>query len=231
MSDEREALISAIAGQYFCPLEEGGEYGSHIHIHAHEARAIAGIILAAGFRRPAQTEPTDIQFAGRRSGKSQALIDSMLAQANERGIRVEVVYPQAKPTDEEREALSNFLFTVYEHGSQPNALREADAILGFLASHRPAQAPTDDEREALELLIAKLREAKYPEGLDAWVTGDVAHAILAAGFRRPAQTEPTDAQVKAGVRALDEYTGLEMYPDEMRAALKAAFTAGQEEQS
>ena len=58
---------------------------------------------------------------------------------------------------------------------------------------RLAQAPTDEEREALELLIAKLREAKYPEGLDAWLTGDVAHAILAAGFRRPAQGEPTDA--------------------------------------
>ena len=48
------------------------------------------------------------------------------------------------PTDEEREALSNFLFSVYEHGSQPNALREADAILSFLASIRPTQTePTE----------------------------------------------------------------------------------------
>ena len=45
----------------------------------------------------AQTEPTVIQFAARRNGKSQALIDSMLAQANEHGIRVEVVYPQPEP--------------------------------------------------------------------------------------------------------------------------------------
>ena len=46
-----------------------------------------------------------------------------------------------------------------------------------------------------------------------------------------AQTEPTDAQVEAGVRALYEYAGLEVYPDEMRVVLKAAFAAGQEEQS
>lgn len=47
----------------------------------------------------AQTEPTAILFSARQGGKSQALIDSMLAQANERGIRVEVVYPQSEPTD------------------------------------------------------------------------------------------------------------------------------------
>ena len=40
--------------------------------------------------------------------------------------------------DDERRALSEFLFTVYDHGTQPNALREADAILSFLASRRPA---------------------------------------------------------------------------------------------
>jgi hypothetical protein len=54
-----------------------------------------------------QGEPTDaptVQLVARRGGKTRALIDSMLAQANERGIHVEVVYPQGEPTDAEVEA-------------------------------------------------------------------------------------------------------------------------------
>lgn len=47
------------------------------------------------------------------------------------------------PADDEREALSEFLFTVYDHGTQPNALREADAILSFLR-HRTAQGEPSD---------------------------------------------------------------------------------------
>lgn len=109
--DERDALTRAIDGQYFCPVEEGGTYGSHIELDVHEARVIADTVLAAGFRRPAQTEPTAILFSARRSGKSQALIDSMLAQANERGIRVEVAYPQSEPTDAQIEAGATSLDT------------------------------------------------------------------------------------------------------------------------
>ena len=90
------------------------------------------------------------------------------------------------PTDEEREALSNFLFSVYEHGSQPNALREADAILSFLASRRTAQA------------------------------------------------EPTEKQVQAAIQGRYAAFRQNVHATEthlMRAALHAAFTAGQEEQS
>lgn len=54
-----------------------------------------------------------------------------------------------------------------------------------------AHAPTDDERGALELLIAKLREARYPEGLDSWPSDAIAHAVLAAGFRRSQAPEPS----------------------------------------
>lgn len=49
-----------------------------------------------------QGEPTDaptVQLMARRGGKTQALIESMLAQANERGIRVEVIHTQTEPTD------------------------------------------------------------------------------------------------------------------------------------
>src|SRR5690606_18321612 len=52
-----------------------------------------------------QGEPPNaptVRLMARKGGKTQALIDSMLAQANERGIRVEVVHPQGEPTDAER---------------------------------------------------------------------------------------------------------------------------------
>lgn len=61
-------------------------------------------------RRPVQVEPTDaptVQFMARKGGKVQALIDSLLAQANERGIHIEVVYPQGEPTDTDLLAASN----------------------------------------------------------------------------------------------------------------------------
>lgn len=35
-------------------------------------------------------------------------------------------------TNNLRYALSEFLFTIYDHGTSPNALAEADAILHFL---------------------------------------------------------------------------------------------------
>ena len=99
------------------------------------------------------------------------------------------------PTDEEREALSNFLFSVYEHGSQPNALREADAILSFLASIRPAQGePTDAQVHSAAVAIDP---AAWEPGIFYWE---------ASGARD---------------------NSLEL----ARAALKAAFTDGQEEQS
>lgn len=66
--------------------------------------------------------------------------------------RVVAVFEAAqKPSDDEREALSEFLFTVYEHGDAPNALREADAILSFLADLRrlePQTEPTDAQVKA-----------------------------------------------------------------------------------
>ena len=90
-------------------------------------------------------------------------------------------------TDDEREDMIAWLMRDQGDDLSPLGRDYTDAEIADML-RRPAQAePSDDEREALELLIAKLREAKYPEGLDAWVTGDVAHAIMAAGFRRPVQ--------------------------------------------
>lgn len=117
--DEREVLVQVIED---LAVEEN-------EFDVIAADGIADAVLAAGFRRseglarhiaeaqgesetvPANTEvlslsgqgesseaPT-LHFAARQGGKSQALIDQMLAQANERGIRVEVVYLQGEPSD------------------------------------------------------------------------------------------------------------------------------------
>ena len=114
-------------------------------------------------------------------------------------------------------------------------------------SLRPAHTePTDDEREALAEVL------HYAQGFDDWGVAndeeregalDIADAVLAAGFRHPAQTEPTDAQVHSAAVAIDpaawepgifywEASGARDNSLELaRAALKAAFTTGQEEQS
>ena len=55
--------------------------------------------------------------------------------------------PAPVPADEDREALSDFLFTVYDHGTQPNALREADAILTFLAARSSQPAPSVSSKQ------------------------------------------------------------------------------------
>ena len=102
--------------------------------------------------------------------------------------RAQAVFEKAQaPTNDEREALSNFLFSVYEHGSQPNALREADAILSFLASIRPAQTePTDEERHWSDAAASA-----YPG--DEYDNADLRTAFgrgVKWERRRPAQTEP-----------------------------------------
>lgn len=131
---------------------------------------------------------------------------SEVPEANKRTMLIAVeaaltVFEKAQaPADDEREALSNFLFSVYEHGSQPNALREADAILSFLASHRLAQTePTDAQIEAA--LRALILSPEVPTG-------------VRPGF------------VEGEVLVIRERTDAEPI---VRAALKAAFTAGQEE--
>lgn len=61
--------------------------------------------------------------------------------------------------------------------------------------------PTDDEREALvrEVSLAHA-EAWSDERECAEAPDRIADAILAAGFRRTVQAEPTDAQVHASLR-------------------------------
>ena len=91
-------------------------------------RNIYGAQVAWEYAHPAQTEPPTIQFSARRIGKSQALIDSMLAQANERGIRVEVVYPQAEPTDAQVQAAIQGRYAAFRqnvHATETHLMRAA----------------------------------------------------------------------------------------------------------
>lgn len=127
---------------------------------------------------------------------------------------------------------------VFEQARTPKVIERHDLVMPICED-----TPTDDEREALALLLAKLREARHPEGLDAWSSDGIAHAILAAGFRRTVQGEPTDAQVSqakdavsriAGLRMLRRYTSFtdgwwsDLYSGIARAALRADAATGDE---
>jgi hypothetical protein len=65
-------------------------------------------------------------FAGRDAGESLYPVSERLAAR----IVAEV---RAAQREADRGELSNFLFTIFDMGTQPNALAEADAILEFLA--------------------------------------------------------------------------------------------------
>lgn len=84
------------------------------------------------------------------------------------------------PTDE-REALSEFLFTVYEHGSQPNALREADAILSFLRSRHGAPAEPavtfPGETEPRHSSLGYLAPADYTRTCTHQLETDDSHTV------------------------------------------------------
>ena len=105
-----------------------------------------------------------------------------------------------------------------------------------LAVFEKAQAPADDEREALARLMCEKEDSgsySEDEGTCSWHF-ELADAVLAAGFRRPAQGEPTEKQVQAAIQGRYAAFRQNVHATEthlMRAALHAAFTAGQEEQS
>lgn len=140
-----------------------------------------------------------------------------------------------RPAARDREALSEFLFTVYEHGTQPNALREADAILSFLASRRPAQAPTDEEREALIGLNLASYPAVMSDGYSSAVirtNEEAADIVIAAGFRRPVQDAAVAELRRKFGASNDTHAWIEFQGDPhfiVNTVLRAAFTAGQED--
>ena len=108
-----------------------------------------------------------------------------------------------------------------------------------LAVFEAAQAPTEDEREALETAIWDALEPRVDDVIDldlnepsdnavfSILVGQVADAV--AGFRRPVQGEPTDAQVLAALNNYEAWSAeetLDMWGTDqvarMRAALRAA---------
>lgn len=59
--------------------------------------------------------------------------------------------------DDDREALSKLLLSLYDHGTSPNALREAEAVLSFLVGRgwvNPAGAPCEDSPEASSTCVS-----------------------------------------------------------------------------
>lgn len=51
---------------------------------------------------------------------------------------------------EAREELSNHLFSLYDHGTSPNALREADSILDFLDARGYRKCPDPQVKSTSE---------------------------------------------------------------------------------
>ena len=107
-----------------------------------------------------------------------------------------------------------------------------EAAEQVLAVFEAAQKPTTDEREHMAQVI---RNAEASGPVFASTLADV---ILAAGFRRPVQGEPTDAQVRASLHAFYAIRHPMFAPGEledygkhmvraMRAALRAAFQTGE----
>lgn len=104
---------------------------------------------------------------------------------------------------------------------------------GYLADRlfavfEQAHTPTDDEREALAEIVT------YQTFMDA-TPNQEADAILAAGFRRTVQGEPTDAQVRAAYVAWSNHprdinvSALEYMRSALRAALRAAAATQERE--
>ena len=124
------------------------------------------------------------------------------------------------------------------------ARRDARAAL---AVFEKAQTPTDEEREAhrrvIELWFANWRSiGNVSPALEVAIDSleGMVDEALAAGFRRPAQGEPTEAQIEVIADSIESFfeehvhMARRLYPDVWkrdlaRAVLKAAFTAGQED--
>lgn len=128
---------------------------------------------------------------------------------------------QGEPTDAEREALIAVMNTV----TDPPKACGVDGCrhyAGYLDSG-------DNEWCACHYWHDDHTLASECEGQPAPVPPRrerAADAILAAGFRRPVQTEPTDAQVTEAVAALRKANRYMSIENAMRAALRAARAAG-----
>lgn len=118
--DAREAVLTSLRRSHV------GEMVSKIP-EAHRRMVAEGIFdaLSAVSAPPTITdEATAITLSARRGGKSQTLIDAMLAQANERGIAVTIVPPQV--TDE---TVHQALLTYYPEGSENESIRDWPVVL------------------------------------------------------------------------------------------------------
>lgn len=96
-------------------------------------------------------------------------------------------------TDHNREELRRALIRA-EHEWPGNLERRIDAILSVFEQ---ANTPTSDEREVL--IDAIRRSVAGTHGIQAYLAGVFADAILAAGFRRTVQGEPTQEERDAGL--------------------------------
>ena len=92
----------------------------------------------------------------------------------------------------ERRADAERVWAVFEAHVKESATSPERAKIGADSSH---VTPTDDEREALIDVMVMTKISDYA-ATDMSTIHQAVDAILAAGFRRPVQGEPTDTQVR-----------------------------------
>lgn len=101
---DNEKLIEEAAKALKPQFESAGLVDLDAEDYAWDAARAAFAIFE---KAHAPADAPTVQFTARKGGKSQALIESMLAQANQRGIRVEVVH--LDPTKEQVAAIAKHM--------------------------------------------------------------------------------------------------------------------------
>lgn len=90
--------------------------------------------------RHAETTTATATLMARRGGKTQALIESLLAQAKDRGLTVEVVYPETTTATDEglrdrlQEAIAPVVAPYTSGPMDPLDVQVTDAVMGLLAT-------------------------------------------------------------------------------------------------
>lgn len=121
--------------EHDCSFEDGQWWFGHgmpckhpeLHSVEHAITYLRAIWMGMG-------EPTSNTPAG-------AVIAILRGERIETSIQKEWAADKDEFAANRRGALSEFLFTIYEHGTKPNALAEADAILAFLRDYDPSEEP------------------------------------------------------------------------------------------
>ncbi len=155
----------------------------------------------------AETTTATATLMARRGGKTQALIESLLAQAGERGLTVEVVYPEtttattedaAQVLDDVIQHLRRIWSPAVDYGDEHEVIDTAEVLLGQALPGLLATARTRPTREALIEAIGHDGDwCKRERGELCCDAPMIADRVLALWADQPTEAE-------AGAQALEQ---------------------------